>query len=243
MPINAQYRVDFSKYRVNSRIERALGRMLSQHYDKCVLRQFVATLIKPFDELYEAIIDMQEQRTVYEAVEDNLSALGRIVGEDRSQWQYSEEFWMFFDRAGQGYDQSPMWVKGAPMGTYQTIDDNEYRINVVLKAIKNHTLTASIPEVTELIEMAYGIGSSFLKTGPNIVKPYIDSSVSTNTMYRLFQPWNDSTADRKFWAPFPATLSFDENIVFVPKNFMIFDVKGRGWDTAPFAVETKNTLI
>ena len=43
MPLPQPYAIDFDVYRKDL-VAQALNRMLSQHYDKCVLRQFVQRL-------------------------------------------------------------------------------------------------------------------------------------------------------------------------------------------------------
>ena len=235
MPLPRTFEVDFSAYAIDL-VGQALGRMLSQHYDKCVLRQFVAAFIDECQELYDACIDMQRMRTPYEAQEENLNGLGRIVGEPRTPWMYDESGWMFFDRQGQSFDQVPMWCIGGPLGTTVMVDDIQYRMNIIVKAIKNHTLTSSIPELLDLIQLAFGVDISFEKTGPNQVKLIVPASIFMTQLILLTKAHNNLRVDNEWYMNYPATLDIGQVVMFGPPGFFMFDVEHRGWDEAPMAV-------
>lgn len=235
MALPYPYAIDFTPYRKDL-LEQALNRMLSQHYDKCVLRQFVAAIIDEAQRAYDAIIDMQEQRIVYNAEGENLNALGRIVGEDRKPWTYDDSTWLFFDRQGQGYDQVVMWCINAPLGRYVEVEDQQYRINIIAKAIKNHTLVASIPEITYLINYLFDINVSYEKTGPNEVRIIVPDNISTTQLRLLTQSYTDNRVDESYYIPYPATLSFSEVLMFGATGYFMFDRDNRCFDVAPLAV-------
>ena len=230
MPLSSQYIVDFSRYR-KSLLEQALSRLLSQHYDKCVLRQFVTVFIEEIQELYDALIDLQEKRIPFNAENENLNALGLIVGEDRMPWAYDDTTWAFTDIAGQGADQERAWCKYAPLGLFLMVDDLQYRVNIILKAIKNHTLTSSAPEIINLVKLIFGLDISFEKTGPNTVNLIVPNGVSMTQIYLLVQASTNEQVDDKFFLPYPATLSI-ENVYMETSvgDFFIFDVENRGFD-------------
>ena len=235
MPLSERFAIDFDRYAKNL-VEQALGRMLSQHYDKCVLRQFAAAFAEECQELYAACLDLQKQRTPYYAEGENLDALGRIVGEPRSPWQYDDSFYLFYDRHGQSFDQGIVWCIGAPLGGNFTVDDLQYRTNIIVQAIKNHTLAASVPEIIDFMELALGTAASFEKTGPNEVKLIVPSNTSSAQLYRLIYTWSDGRVDDGYWMPYPATLSFSGAVMFVPNNFFMFDVQDRGFDVTAMGV-------
>lgn len=235
MSLPQSYNVSFERY-TKDLVEQALNRMLSQHYDKCVLRQFVAAFLDECNELYAACIELQRKRTVFNASGANLDALGRIVGEKRSPWTYDESSWFFFDRQGQSFDQVPVWCINAPVGKTVYVEDPQYRTNIIVRAVKNHTLTSSIPEVTNVVELAFGTNVSFEKTGPNAVKLIVPSNISLTNLLLLTQGTDDERVDDRFWLPYPVTLSISDVTMFVPGDFFIFDVDRRGWDQAPLAV-------
>lgn len=235
MALSSSYNVSFKRY-AKDLVDQALSRMLSQHYDKCVLRQFIAVFTDECQELYDACIELQQLRTPYLAAGENLNGLGRIVGEPRNPWIYDESSWFFFDRQGQSFDQIPVWCMNGPIGTTTTVEDSQYRTNIIVRAVKNHTLTSSIPEVTDIIELAFGVSVSFEKTGPNSVKLVVPSNISLTNLLLLTQSTDDERVDDRYWPPYPVTLDISDVVMFVPGEFFIFDVAKRGWDEAPVAV-------
>lgn len=235
MALPSVYKISFDAYRKDL-VQQALDRMLSQHYNKCVLRQFVAAFLDEAQEAYDAIIDMQEQRTVYAAEGENLDALGRIVGEDRAPWAYDDSSWLFFDRQGQGWDQVAMWCLKGPLGQYTEVDDEQYRVNILAKAVKNHTLVGSIPEITNLVQYLLGTNASYEKTGPNECRIIVQDNISTTQLALLTRNYTDKRVDEGYYIPYPATLSFSGILMFAPGEFFMFDRADRQWDFAPMAV-------
>lgn len=251
MPLPIHYKVDFDIH-LKDLVDQALSRLLSQHYNKCVLRQFVAVFLRECQELFEACLDIQRLRTVYDAEGENLEGLGRIVGEERAPWTYSEDYFFFFDRQGQGFDQVVMWCLHAPLGVQMPVDDLQYKMNIILKAIKNHTLTSSVPEILDFLDLALDIHVSYDKIGPNEVMILVPASTPMTYLYLLTHDYDDERADHRFWTPYPATLDIS-SIMFVPDGgFFIFDVwekeepvdgtlvkfTERAWDIAPVAVKS-----
>jgi hypothetical protein len=229
------YTVDFSPYR-RDLVAEGLERMLAQHYAKCVLRQFVAVFLNECQDLYDALLDLQEKRTVYEAEEENLDALGRIVGAERKPWVLDEAFsWFGFDAAKRAFDRAPFWVRGAEAGKFLRVDDEQYRVDVINKAVKNHTLVGSLPEVAAYIKRVTGLDVSFEKTGPNTVRLYVPADISATSLRRITRSYTDNRVDEGYAIPYPATLSFSET-VYLPKDWFIFDREERGFDRAPLAV-------
>jgi len=236
MFIPASYKIDFSPYR-KSLVEQALARLLSQHYDKCVLRQFVAAIMEEVDALYNALIDLQEFRTLYEATEYNLDALGRIEGEPRAPYQYDESKWMFADRDVQRPDNTAAWCLNAPFAAYLPVNDDQYRMNILIRIIKNHTLVASIPEIERLTQMATNTFISYEKTGPMQVRVLVPSNITATAWNILTQARTDMRADDIFMFPYPATLWFDATVIYVPDNWFCADRDNeQRCDHAPCAV-------
>ena len=100
MPVPSRLEVPFGQY-TKSLIDEALAKLPSQFLTSCMLRQLVAVFVGEVQELYDAVLDMQRGRTLYAAEAANLDALGRIVGEERAPYQYSDSHWFAFDRMGQ----------------------------------------------------------------------------------------------------------------------------------------------
>lgn len=217
MAIPGRLKVDFSAARI-SLIEDGLSKLLSCFYDKCTVRQFVAVLLNEVQELYNACVDMEECRTLYMAQGVNLDALGRIVGQDRALWRYSEDGWMHSDIAGQGADQEKVWCKGGPLGTYVTPDDTIYRTAILARIVKNHTLVASVPEITALVDLLFGEGVSFWKCGPNAVSLIVPQDIDKTALYALTHSVSDLRVDDTYNVPYPATLSLCDKIYYIPPN-------------------------
>ena len=114
MSVPSRLEVSFGQY-AKSLIDEALAKLPSQFLTACVLRQFVAAFVGEVQELYDAVLDMQRGRTLYAAEAANLDALGRIVGEERAPYQYSDSHWFAFDRMGQAWDSTPWWCRDAPL--------------------------------------------------------------------------------------------------------------------------------
>lgn len=222
MSIPEFYKVDFSLYDKDL-VTQALNRMLSQHYDKCVLRQFVAAIMCEVQELYEAIIDMQDGRTLFEAQAENLNALGRIVGEPRAPYQYDESRYMFADRAQQRPDSAFVWCLKAPFSAFIPVEDEQYRVNILARVFKNHTLVASVPEMERLTYLLTDSLVSYEKTGPMQVTAVVPSTISATAYNILTQARTDQRADDAFMLPYPATLWFDGIVTYVPDTFFCAD--------------------
>lgn len=234
MLISEEYKVSFDEY-IKDLIEQALGRMLSQHYGKCVLRQFVSVFMDEVQVLYDAIIDMQKLRSVYYAEGENLAALGRIVGEPRNLWMYDDSNYLMFDKPGQTPDLVPVWCKYAELGSYTAVDDSQYRLNVIARAIKNHTLTSSVNELAYVIRFLLNVKVSFVKTGPNQVNLIVHEQVSTTALLWLTESVSDNIADDRFTPPYPATLNINK-VTFAPGEYLRFDTETSTPDSAPVAV-------
>lgn len=234
MPLSEDYNVNFDEY-IKDLTEQALNRMLSQHYGRCVLRQFVAAIMSEVQVLYDAIVNMQKMRSPYYAEGENLNALGRIVGEPRKPWMYSDEYYLKFDTVGQTPDLVPVWCKNAELGIYKDVDDSQYRVNIIAKAIKNHTLTSSVNEVGYVIKMLLDIKVSFVKTGPNQIDLVIHGNVSLTGITLLTRGFDDNMVDDRFAVPYPATLSI-RKLVFAPIGYLMFDNAETVTDKALVAV-------
>lgn len=185
--------------------------------------------------LYDAIIDMQKMRSVYYAEGENLNALGRIVGESRSLWMYDDSQYLMFDKPGQAPDMVPVWCKYADLGTYRAVDDTQYRLNIIARAIKNHTLTSSVNELAYVIGFLIKVKVSFVKTGPNQINLIIHEQVSATALLLLTKSVSDTIVDDRFTPPYPATLNINK-VTFAPGEYLRFDTLTSTTDSAPVAV-------
>lgn len=239
MAIPKRLAVDFDVYQKDL-VKDALSKMLSVFFDSCTLRQFVAVLVGQVQELYAAALEVEKKRSLYYAEGVNLEANGRIVGQDRALWQYSEDDWFKFDIAGQGWDQAPWYCRGADLGVYVDADDDTYRMAILTRIVKNHTLVASVPELCQLIKLMLNIDVSFVKCGPNKVNLVVSSGVDKGSLYILTHSTSDTRVDNTYLVPYPATMDFCDKVWFIPENPFFFDREEPfQWDTAEWAVGVK----
>lgn len=242
MAIPEKLRVDFSALENFDLITDGLSKMLSCFYSACTLRQFVSILIRECEELYQAAIDVEKYRTIFDASGVNLDALGRIVGEPRAPYQYSENYWMFADRVGQTPDNTPVYVLNAPFEVYVPVEDAQFKYNILYRILKNHTLCASVPEIASLLNVLIGTWVGFKKTGPMEVDIYVNAEVSKTQLAILTLAHDTLQADDVYSVSYPATLKINK-ITFLPVNPFTADVSDqRRCDSGLCAVTTGEFL-
>ena len=98
-------------------VEDALSKLTPDHLKHCVLRQFVAAFVEEVNELYDAVIDVEKYRSLYYAANEQLDAIGRIVGSERTFGQEDESMYFFADRPNQGCDKALVWCINGLMTT------------------------------------------------------------------------------------------------------------------------------
>lgn len=228
--------VDFSKYE-RDLIQDGLDKMLSVFLNKCTVRKFFIAFIRQVQELYDAALDVEKFRTLYNAEGINLDALGRIVGQPRKTLSYSEEDWFLFDVAGNGFDQMPWWVTGGYLNTAEKATDPRYKELILARIIKNHTLTASVPEILFVVKTMYNLDVSYEKTGPNKVRLIVQDTTSKAQLYNLIHKENNLAVDDDYLISYPATLALEDKVFFVKKEGFYFDRESpHQWDTANWSI-------
>ena len=214
--------VDFDALRKDL-VEDALSKLTPDHLKHCVLRQFVAAFVEEVNELYDAVIDVEKYRSLYYAANEQLDAIGRIVGSERTFGQEDESMYFFADRPNQGCDKALVWCINGLMTTTGYLTDFQYRNNIIQQIIKNMTLCASVPEITYLIYLAMGDYASFKKTGPMTVDLYIPSSIYSVNFKRLITFIRTLRCDDVSPTPYPVTLSLSGYVERVPGNYFKAD--------------------
>lgn len=234
MAIPSRLEIPFDGWQ--SLIVSALERLPGQYLESCILRQLVVALVGAVEELFAAALAIQKGRTLYDAFGENLDALGRIVGEPRAPYRYSETRWFAFDRMGQPWDSTPWWCRKAPLAEFVPAGDTDFRNTILARIIANHTLVASIPELEGLLELLVGRWISFEKIGPMEVRPIVPATISTTNLYTLVTPISTRRVDDKYVVPYPATLNLTDDVVFTPNHFFCFDrCSEQRWDAGPWA--------
>lgn len=242
MPDYGHLAVDFSKEEKDLTQE-ALQLLVSRLYTSCTLRKFIGVLIGQVQELYDELIEMQRQRCLYYAKGEQLDAIGRIVGQRRSPFEYSEDYYFWWDRAGQGFDQAPWYTDNAPMGSNVTETDPRYMESITYRIVKNHTLVASIPELNNLFSAMLGFTPSYIKLGPYECEIAVPNSVSVTNLYRISVPYNTLQVDHDYDIAYPATFNLSGVTTFLPGEWFCFDrAEPYCFDHASWSVST-NRLV
>lgn len=242
MPDYEHLAVDFSPEEKDL-VQEALQLLVSRLYTSCTLRKFIDVLIGQVQELYDACIELQKQRCLYYARGDTLDAIGRIVGQSRSPFTYSDTYYFCFDRAGQGWDQAPWYTVNAPLGYNVIENDTRYAESITYRIVKNHTLCASIPELNRLFEVMLGFTPSYIKVGPYEVEIAVPNNVSVENLYRISVPYDTLQVDHDYDVAYPATLNLSGVTTFLPGEWFCFDrAEPYCFDHAKWSVSTK-TLI
>lgn len=241
MAVTEKLKIDFSKERIDLTTQ-GTGLMLSQFSNSCMLGQFFAAFLEEAQELFDSILEMEQGRTLYDARGENLDALGRIVGELRTVYQYSELNYMWADRLSQGVDKIEVWVTNATLSSKVLPNDTVYRTRILGKILKNFTLAASVPEILNLISNLYGYDVSFIKRGPFTVDLMVPSTISTTAYVAITRFYDDLTVERNCYVSYPATLSI-RDVIFAPKNYFCADrANGQQCDAGRVAVATHNLI-
>lgn len=224
MAATEKLNVDFSKERIDL-VTQGTGLALSQFSNSCMLGQFFAAFLEESQELFDSILAMEEGRTLYAAKGSNLDALGRIVGEPRTAFQYSDLSYMWADRSAQGVDKIEVWVTNATLSSKVIPNDAMYRLRILGKILKNFTLAASVPELLNLISNLYGYDVSFIKKGPFTIDLMVPGTIITTVYSALTRFFDDLMVERNCYVSYPATLSI-EDVIFAPKNYFCADRMG-----------------
>jgi len=230
--LGREYIVDFDKYERDMRAD-AWARMLDQFqtswrsgftwddetrpFDKApwgkmfgVLRQFLDVYALQCQELFDALVELQRKRTVYEAEGVNLDALGRIVG-----WRRGDPLipditpWFGPDISvmAPDLDNAPVWVTGAEGdGQSWAASDPVYAYYIIAKAIRNHSQYCSVPEVVSFIKRLTGYDVRIDKTGPcEVVITVLNvEAASLGLREMLMNVVSDDTVDTRYIANIPA---------------------------------------
>lgn len=236
--VSDKLKVDFSS-EYKSLVESALDRLPYSFIKSCVLRQFIAALVSECEALYTSCINMQEQRTIYNAKGEVLDALGRIVGCPRQALVFYESRWFWFDRRSQPWDVTNFWNKYASLKGYRVYNDEEYRKRIVLQIGKNFTKFSSVPEVTQFINIATGQNVSFIKTGPMEVTLVVPSTLTRDNYDLLVNSVNNLRCDDVYGVPYPVTLKLSGVVIYVPQHAFMFDrAKPYCFDSGHWATRT-----
>lgn len=188
------YKVDFGAKRLNL-VQGCLDRLLTQFSNSPVINQIVSAYAAQYQELYDAIIDLQEQRTLYNVKGVNADTIGRIVGRAR-QMSYAN-------------------------GTNLIADDATYSDMLLFQTLKNFCKFSSIPEIQSFFLATFGYNVSFVPQGIMQAFMYCEIGSSTTLAFAINTLTDSNELQAPTIAPFPATMviaSYSELEVLIDSN-------------------------
>jgi len=216
-------------------LTRAIARTLLQFRNSPVFQYILEAFITEIQAFQDAAFDLIQNRGPADATGVNLEAIGRIVGQDRTIFDYSELAWFAADTIGQGADQAPVWVTNAPLTESIEADDTWYRQLIEGRVHRNFTQYGSIPEIQEVARITFGIELSIYRTGPMVVQLAVPSSIPTWILNYLTKTFQNNYVENQYYLPYPATMSID-SVLIMPETSFTPDVAGAGADVGVAAV-------
>jgi len=187
-------------------IARAESRLLKQFSSSIVLKSILAAMTTEIQALRDAATDVQSLRTPTKASGVNLEAIGRIVGQVRTVFDYGTLSWLTPDTAGYTPDTAMAWVTGSPVGTLELAGDGIYRNLIEAKVLRNFTQYGSIPEIQAAIETAYGIRVSFqFAADPMDINLVTAEAIPSHILTFLTESASNSSCDDIYYPPYPMT--------------------------------------
>lgn len=189
---------------------RAITRVLLQFRRSPLFLHLLQALVHSVQDAANVSHDVLRLRTPLHARNHCLDVLGRIVGQMRELVNFNQYPWFTPDVAFRGADYAPAWVPNAPLGDSFIADDATYRGLIEGKVFRNHVRYGSVPELKEVLSLAFGEQISFIRVGPMLVRVVVSATASDNLIGYIMQRGNTAVADDVFFLPFPATMQISQ---------------------------------
>lgn len=191
---------------------RAVSRMLLQFRRSPVLLDLLGALVKEVQAFQDAAEQVVKGRTAAAASGEQLNGLGRIVGQAREGWSYSDDIWFAPDLASQNVDAGHAWVPGGYLfGTYIP-DDETYRRLIEAKVYRNFSKYGSIPDIQAMFMAAFGLHISFELVGPMLVDVMVQPGLPSYALGSIVNFKDTERVDQRGLLPWPTTLKIRDVI-------------------------------
>ncbi|QYW06624.1 hypothetical protein uav_093 [Pseudomonas phage UAVern] len=184
-----------NEFVVEPMLDVARARITDQFRGKPVMDKYLRLLLEGKEELQSTMKDVMQLRSIDTAVGAQLDVIGVIIGRPRGL--VSAEIFTYFGFEGSGQGGSfgsvtdpsvgaPWYSVGAPIGRSREPSDEEYRLILKAKIIKNRTL--SRPEdIIEAYRFLFGASQvTITETGTAAVRIGIGKILSTVERGLLF---------------------------------------------------------
>nr|DAO03539.1 MAG TPA: Protein of unknown function (DUF2612) [Caudoviricetes sp.] len=231
----SKLKIDYSEVRKDV-VAAGLDRVLAQYKNSYLFKKLLSVWLKQCQQLYDAIIDLQEYRTIYSATGDTLDGLGRIVGSNRQNFNYSDTYYFAPDKAGVGCDNGYAWCKNAPQAGISMQNDDLYRNSIWRKAISNFVKFGSVPEIQDVVSAYMDEPVGFETTNPFTGTLVVSADIGLTNLEILTYTQNTEQVEHQFRIPYPTTTDFEGVVFYVPQNAFAPDREGVGADNGRAAV-------
>ena len=217
-----QYEVDFSSFLNRDQAGNALLWSLDQFRDKKVYKQVLQAFVSEANELYEAICQLANTRTIAKGYGVWLDGIGRIVGQPREVTPADlPDSFFYWDDSGSGtrpvdvtgsahyMDDHNQWLNGASVNANSAPTDNDFRDEIIRRIYQNMNQFSSIPEIESAISEVLGINVTIEQTGVRTIKVHVPSGTPDWIIYYITGKSFDTTTGtyNRWWFPYPACIS------------------------------------
>lgn len=159
-----------NQFEIESFLEVARERVTEQFKGKPVFDKYIQLLLGGFADLQEVARQLQQERSIDTAVGAQLDVIGDIVGRPRglvtaTVFQYhgfeGEPLAGTFGSLTDGTVGAPWYSLGAPLGISRPPSDEEYRLILKAKIIKNRTF-ATPEDVIAAYKFMFGTSTVYI---------------------------------------------------------------------------------
>lgn len=174
-------------------LEQARDRITSQHRDQPVIDRYLQLLIAEQGDIQDVMKDLLQLRSIGTASGEQLDILGRIVGQSRELLE-ADVYTYFgfqgvpnaggFGEIGNTTVGSLFWELDRPMGGNVLLDDEEYRLFIRAKIIKNST-SSTPEEMIHMVNFLFGTTSTYISEGPASYTAFIGRQLTDLERYLL----------------------------------------------------------
>jgi hypothetical protein len=232
MTVNIPQPVDFSAFLNRDQQGNALAWSLGQFRDipllpgqkQSVYQQVLQAFTAEVNQLYVALCQLAQARTITGGSGVWLDGIGRIVGQDRDNVPTNiPDAWFYWDddvgnrppgltdSTPHYMDASKQWVTGAIDGTTSTPTDNDYRNEIVRRIFQNINQNSSISEIQNDIQDTLGINVRIVQNGVRSIQILYPAGTPDYLTYFLtgkdFGIADGSGTYNHWWYPFPACIT------------------------------------
>ncbi len=181
--------------------EIAGGRRLPQFVNGEVRCGILNAQVRQTQDLFDALFNAMEGRTIAGAEDYALDIIGRIVGQPRVLVNQAIIAWFTPDDPAGRPDTTPAWNFGAPLFGDLPASQAQYRQLIAAKIFKNHTIHGSIPEVLQFVKLVYGINISIRKYGQGDIALVVPTDTPLNVVLTLISYTTTVRVDNDYFLP------------------------------------------